>query len=50
MGYRESPSLTFIRNPYLRADYGQMAFHWHYRTVYGVLQAEAIGYGVHPSA
>jgi HK97 family phage major capsid protein len=50
MGYRESPSLTFIRNPYLRADYGQMAFHWHYRTVYGVLQAEAIGYGEHPSA
>ena len=50
MGLREAPSLTFIRNPYLRADYGQLALHFHTRIVYGVLQSEAIGYGEHPSA
>jgi len=29
---------------------GQVRLLWHFRTVYGVLQAEAIGYGAHPSA
>lgn len=50
VGWREAPGLTMIRNPYLRADYGQLALHFHFRTVYGVLQSEAIGYGEHPTA
>lgn len=47
---RESPGLTFIRDPYTVAVKGQVRLLWHFRTVYSVLQAEAVGYGVHPSA
>lgn len=47
---REAPGITFIRDPYTVAVSGQVRLLWHFRTVYGVLQAEAIGYGVHPSA
>ena len=50
VGMRESPGLTFIRDPYTVAIKGQVRLLWHFRTVYGVLQAEAIGYGVHPSS
>lgn len=50
VGYRESPELTFIRDPYTVAIKGQVRLLWHFRTVYKVLQAEAIGYGVHASA
>lgn len=42
---REAPGLTFIRDPYTVAVSGQVRLLWHFRTVYGVLQAEAIGYG-----
>ncbi len=47
---REAPGITFLRDPYTMAIKGQVRLLWHFRTVYGVLQAEAIGYGVHPTA
>jgi HK97 family phage major capsid protein len=50
VGYRESPGLTFIRDPYTVAINAQVRLLWHFRTVYKVLIAEAIGYAVHPSA
>ena len=48
VGYRESPELTLLRDPYT-VD-GMLVLKYYFRTVYGVLQAEAIGYGVHPTA
>jgi HK97 family phage major capsid protein len=50
VGMREAPGITFIRDPFTVAVSGQVRLLWHFRTVYGVLQAEAVGYGVHPSA
>ena len=47
---REAPGITFIRDPYTVAISGQVRLLWHFRTVYGVLQSEAIGYGAHPTA
>ena len=49
VGNREAPGLTFIRDPYTKAVNGQVRLLWHFRTVYGVLQAEAVGYGLHPT-
>lgn len=45
VGYREEPSFTMLRDPYSRASYGEVLLHMYFRTVYKVLQAEAIGYG-----
>jgi hypothetical protein len=42
--------LQLIRDPYTRARYGQIELVYLFDCVYGVLNAEAIGYGVHPSA
>lgn len=50
VGMREGSGLTFIRDPYTVAINAQIRLLWNFRTVYGVLTAEAIGYGVHPSA
>jgi HK97 family phage major capsid protein len=50
MGYREAPGLTFLRDPYSKAGNGQVVLHYYFRTVYKVLQAEAIGYGQHATA
>lgn len=50
VGMREGNGLTFIRDPYTVAINAQVRLLWNFRTVYGVLTAEAIGYGVHPSA
>lgn len=50
VGMREGAGLTFVRDPYTVAIKGQIRLLWHFRTVYGVLQAEAIGYAAHPSA
>ena len=50
VGYREAPGFTVIRDPYSRAGYGEVILHYMFRCDYNVLQAEAIGYGVHPSA
>lgn len=48
VGYREAPDLRFIQDPY-SVD-GLVILKYSFRAVYGVLQAGAIGYGVHPSA
>lgn len=48
MGYRESPALRIIRDPY-SVD-GIVVLKYSFRTCYGVLIAGALGYGVHPSA
>ena len=50
VGYREAPGFTMLRNPYLLANSGQLVLHYMFRACYDVLIAEAIGYGVHPSA
>ena len=48
VGYRMAPTMHFIRDPY--SYEAGIELRYQYRVVYGVLQAEAIGYGVHPSA
>lgn len=48
VGYREAPELRFINDPY-SVD-GLVILKYSFRAVYGVLQAAAVGYGVHPSA
>ena len=50
MGNREAPGLTFLRDPYSLARKGQVQFHYYFRTVYKVLQSEAIVYATHPTA
>jgi len=50
MGYREAPGLTFLRDPYSKAGNGQVVLHYYFRTVYKVLQAEAVGYGQHATS
>jgi predicted phage gp36 major capsid-like protein len=46
MGYREAPDQRFIQDPY-SVD-GVTLLKYSFRTVYGILQAGAIGYGAHP--
>jgi len=48
VGFREEPALRLIRDPY-SVD-GLVILKYSFRTVYGVLTAGGIGYGVHPSA
>lgn len=50
VGYREGPDITVLRDPYSMAKKGQLVLHYYFRAVYGVLQPEAIGYGVHPAS
>ncbi|MCP4278456.1 MAG: phage major capsid protein, partial [Alteromonas sp.] len=50
VGRREAPGFTVLRDPYSKAANGQVVLHYYFRTVYGVLQAGAIGYGVHATA
>jgi len=45
VGRRESPSMTVLRDPYSDADAGIVNLHYYFRTVYKVLQSEAVGYG-----
>jgi HK97 family phage major capsid protein len=47
---REAPSMTMLRDPYTRSSYGEVVINYYFRAVYKVLVAEAVGYGVHPSA
>jgi HK97 family phage major capsid protein len=47
MGFREAPGLTVLRDPYTLAATGQIRLVYAFRTVYKVLQATAIGYGLH---
>lgn len=48
VGMREDPSLSLLRDPYTTD--GVVLLKYSFRTVYGVLIAGAVGYGVHPSA
>lgn len=48
VGMRESPALSFIRDPYTTD--GIVYLKYSFRTCYGVLIAGAIGYGKHPTA
>lgn len=50
MGYRESTTLTLLRDPYTAVATGQTRLWFWFDAVYGVLQAEAINYATHPSA
>jgi HK97 family phage major capsid protein len=50
MGVRIDPDITFLRNPYLLANTGQISLHYYTRIDYEVLQAEAIQYATHPTA
>jgi HK97 family phage major capsid protein len=45
VGRRLAPAITFLRDPYTLAHLGQVRFLYHFRTVYKVLQSEAIVYG-----
>lgn len=49
MGYRTT-GMTFLRDPYSKADNGQLVLRYYTRIVYKVLQAEALVYGKHPTA
>lgn len=50
VGLYEAPGFSLIRDPYTRSSYGEVILNYMFRCDYGTLQAEAIGYGVHPSA
>lgn len=50
VGYREGAGMTMLRDPYTRGGYGEVCLYYMFDVDYKVLQAEAIGYGVHPSA
>lgn len=50
VGRRLAPNIQFLRDPYTLAHLGQVRFLYYFRTVYKVLQAEAIQYATHPSA
>ena len=50
VGVREDPAMTMLRDPYTRSSYGEVILNYYFAIDYAVLQAEAIGYGVHPSA
>lgn len=50
MGMRLAPEITVLRDPFSRAAYGQVVLHYYFRTVFKVLQAEAIAYATHPTA
>lgn len=45
VGKREEPGFTVLRDPYSRAEEGIVQLHYYFRTVYKVLQPEAVGYG-----
>lgn len=50
VGVREEPSFTVLRDPFTLAHLGQVRLIYMFRTVYKVLQAGAVGYGVHPAS
>ena len=45
----EGAGLTFMRDPYTVAIKNQVRLLWHFEIDFVVVQAEAIGYGVHPT-
>lgn len=47
MGVRNGNTMEVLRDPYSKAGNGQVVFHYYFRTVYKVLQSEAIGWIAH---
>jgi len=45
VGRRNGNGFTVLRDPYSDADSGIVNLHYYFRTVYKVLQSEAVGYG-----
>ena len=50
VGVRDGGGMQFLRDPYSNASKGWVNLFYYDRVVFGVLQAEAIGYGLHPTA
>ena len=50
MGYRLDPNMTFLRDPYSRASYGEVLLHYYFRADVELFQAGAIQYATHPTA
>jgi HK97 family phage major capsid protein len=50
VGYRESPGMTFLRDPYSAAATGQVNLFYYFAAIFKVLIAEAVLYGKHPTA
>lgn len=50
MAMRLNPALTVLRNPYIRADYGELRLNYYFMADFAVLQAEAFQYATHPTA
>jgi len=50
MGKRVEPTMTFLRDPYSRATYGEVILHYYFRADFEVLQAGAFQYATHPTA
>ena len=50
MGMRLDPTLQVLRNPYIRADYGEIRLNYYFMAVFKVLQAEAFQYATQASA
>ena len=50
VGVRNEPEFVVLRDPYSAATTGQLRLHYYFRTVYKVLQAEAIGFGQHAAS
>ncbi len=48
VGLREEPQYSVLRDPFTLAHLGQVRLIYMFRTVYKVLQAGAVGYGLHP--
>lgn len=44
VGWREAPGFTILRDPYSAATTGQVVLWMYFRTVFGVLQPDAVGY------
>jgi HK97 family phage major capsid protein len=50
VGRRLDPAFTILRDPFSAVTTGQLRLHYYFRTVYKVLQAEAVGYIQHDAA
>jgi HK97 family phage major capsid protein len=44
VGVRNDPEFVVLRDPFSAASTGQLRLHYYFRTVYKVLQAEAVGF------
>ncbi len=49
MGIRLDPQMTFLVDPYSRAQYGETVMHYYFRADFEVLQSAAFQYATHPA-